>query len=535
MNKIDPRLSKIVEKIESQGYKVMSGRYVRYNVQQKLIKVTISELREVDIFEEFILDTAINIIPSVTTEDLANALGIDYSLLKSVTANLQSLKSLELTSDSTLKITDFGKKIFQEYNSVLEPSYGQNIYAIADPLTQEISINNTRLRNVPLDVKNLCQFIKFDEYPQLSNLTIEDIHNLAINSEAVFLDRERNQEISDYQELSSISIIRKKVAIFRVVDSEEKYSIKIFSEEEDDPEELERASSYLSDIFNSEYGEQVAWEELFQISDTGIIQPNFTPSIEYNIYLPDGNLANISFGADAFLLDERTELTGSVENQILPASSRQNAIEAENIQSFVSQRRIERIVHLTRLENLINICSSGGILSLQQLITRNINTNAFDGTKPEGQRYKNHVNCSLTYYNFFMLYGLVHKSVEPVVLLYIKPDYLWKQGTEFCKFNAATGRGRHIAAGYQTLKSLFEDTVRDRKGLQDRDNKPINLPTCIQAEVLIKDGIPLEDIMEIVIRFPRDEQNVKQAGWRGKIRVSPRDFDWHSEWIVRDS
>lgn len=535
MNKIDPRLSKIVEKIESQGYKVLAGRYVRYNVQQKLVKVTVSELREVDIFEEFILDTAINVIPSVTTEDLANALGIDSMLLKSVTSNLQLLKSLELTSDSTLKITDFGKKIFQDHNSVLEPSYGQNIYAIADPLTQQISINNTRLRDIPLDVKNLCQFIPLDEYPQLSNLTIEDIQNLAINSEAIFLDRERNQEITHYQELLGISIIRKQVAIFCVVDSEEKYSIKIFNEEEDDAEELERASSYLSDILNSDDGQKVAWKDLFQISDTEIIQPNFTPNVEYSIYLPDGNLANISFHADAFLLDERTELTGSVENQILPASSRQNTIEVENIQFFVSQRRIERIVHLTRLENLNNICRSGAILSLHQLEIKNIQTKPFDGKKPEGQRYKNHVNCSLTYYNFFMLYGLVHKSGEPVVLLHIKPDYLWKQGTEFCKFNAATSGGRHVAPGYQTLRSLFEDTVRDRKGLQDRNNKPINLPTCIQAEVLIKDGIPLEDIMEIIIRSPRDEQKVKQAGWRGKIRLSPRDFDWHSEWIVKDS
>ncbi|MEH2043174.1 hypothetical protein, partial [Nostoc sp.] len=68
-----------------------------------------------------------------------------------------------------------------------------------------------------------------------------------------------------------------------------------------------------------------------------------------------------------------------------------------------------------------------------------------------------------------------------------------------------------------------------------RNSKPINLPTCIQAEVLIRDGIPLADIMEIVIRSPRHEQNVRQAGWRGNIRVSSRDFDWHSEWIVRGS
>ncbi|MHC5929948.1 DarT ssDNA thymidine ADP-ribosyltransferase family protein [Nostoc sp.] len=523
-NQVDSRLSKLVDKIESQGYKVLAGRYVRYNVQQMLVKVTISELREVDIFEEFILSTAINVVPSVTIEELANVLGIDSMLMRSVAENLQSWKFLELTSDSTLKITPFGKKIFQEENSVLEPSYTQNIYAIADPLTNQINFDNTRLQDAPLELKSLGQFIAIDKYPDISALTIADVQNIALD----IVIREKTQKVTSYQELSTITTVRKKISIFYLLDSQDQYIIKIFSEDQ----ELKIASDSLTEILSAGNEQQIVWDELFRLSDAEIALADSTEDIADKISF-DWVLDDVCF--ESFYLDEETELANSSETKILPAFSRYNTPDAEDIKSFVLHRRIEKLLHLTRLENLNNICRADAILSLYQLEKDNICTNPFDGRKLEGQKYKNYVNCSLTYYNFFMLYGLVHKSEEPVVLLYIKPDYLWKQGIEFCKFNAATGGGRHIAPGYHTLQTLFDDTVQDRQGLQDRNSKPINLPTCIQAEVLIRDGIPLADIMEIVIRSPRHEQNVRQAGWRGNIRVSSRDFDWHSEWIVRGS
>ena len=524
MKQIDFRLSRLVHKLESQGYQVLAGRYLRYNVQQMLVKAIISELREVDIFEEFILSTAINVVPSVTIEELANVLGIDSMLMRSVAENLQSWKFLELTSDSTLKITPFGKKIFQEEKSVLEPSYTQNIYAIADPLTNQINFDNTRLQDAPLELKSLGQFIAIDKYPDISALTIADIQNIAFD----IVIREKNQKVTSYQELSTITTVRKKISIFYLLDSQDQYIIKIFSEDQ----ELKIASDSLTEILSTGNEQQIVWDELFRLSDAEITLADSTEHIADKISF-DWVLADVCF--ESLYLDEETELANSSETKILPASSRYNTTDAEDIKSFVLHRRIEKLLHLTRLENLNNICRADAILSLYQLEKNNICTNPFDGRKPEGQKYKNYVNCSLTYYNFFMLYGLVHKSEEPVVLLYIKPDYLWKQGIEFCKFNAATGGGRHIAPGYHTLQTLFDDTVQDRQGLQDRNSKPINLPTCIQAEVLIRDGIPLADIMEIVIRSPRHEQNVRQAGWRGNIRVSSRDFDWHSEWIVRGS
>ncbi|WRH67128.1 MAG: DarT ssDNA thymidine ADP-ribosyltransferase family protein [Planktothrix sp. GU0601_MAG3] len=213
---------------------------------------------------------------------------------------------------------------------------------------------------------------------------------------------------------------------------------------------------------------------------------------------------------------------------------RVDTFDADQIRAFVVERQIERIVHLTRLKNLKNICEHGGILSLDKLHKYQIETEPFDGQTPEGIQYKNYVNCSLTYYNFQMLYSLVHKSGETVIIFHIKPDYLWKEGTKFCQFNAATDVGRHIGQGFRKLQSLFAESVTDKKGIQNRDGKPKNLPTCIQAEVLIQDGIPLEDITEIIVRSSSDETKVRNAGWQGKIQMNRSLFNYCSDWYCKE-
>ncbi|MCT7969886.1 DarT ssDNA thymidine ADP-ribosyltransferase family protein [Laspinema sp. D1] len=219
--------------------------------------------------------------------------------------------------------------------------------------------------------------------------------------------------------------------------------------------------------------------------------------------------------------------------KIPPVCFRPDAAEAQQIRAFVAERGIEKIVHITRLSNLQNICDFGGILSLHHLDRHGIENNPFDGSKPEGIKYKNYVNCSLTYYNFFMLYGLVHKSSDKVVLFHIKTDFLWKRETEFCEFNAATNSGIHIESGWAKFQRLFKDEVTDRQGTQDRSNKPKNLPTCIQSEILIHDGIHIDDIVEVVVRNQLDIPSVRQSGWKGNVRCEPNLFQYRNEWYNR--
>lgn len=320
-----------------------------------------------------------------------------------------------------------------------------------------------------------------------------------------------NSSKSDHSQLLGLipEKIKKHPTIFELLSDSEKVKLLFLS--------LESLISSLSE----QQQKNIVNDIRPQISPEFI---NFLSSLKDTKKSPVVNITPIEISDEEYL---------QIFMDIETVKRQSDASDAAQIRAFVVERQIERIVHLTRLQNLKNICEHRGILSLEKLHKYQIETEPFDGQKPEGIQYKNYVNCSLTYYNFQMLYYLVHKSGEPVIIFHIKPDYLWKEGTKFCQFNAATDVGRHIGQGFRKLESLFAETVRDKQGMQDRDGKPKNLPTCIQAEILIRDGIPLEDITEIIVRSSSDETKVRDAGWQGKIQINRSLFNYCSDWYCK--
>lgn len=168
----------------------------------------------------------------------------------------------------------------------------------------------------------------------------------------------------------------------------------------------------------------------------------------------------------------------------------------------------------------------------------NLPSAGFDPNRLDGKL--NHICTSITYYNFHMFYSQVHLSEESNVLLYIKPDYIWKKGTMFSPINAATSSGAHIKTGTAAFENMFANSVRDKKGLQNRNNKPDNLPTSIQAEVLIEESISLDDILFVVIQKKDYQQTVKEAwtkaGYQAdKICVKPDCFAYRNDFIVKEN
>lgn len=207
--------------------------------------------------------------------------------------------------------------------------------------------------------------------------------------------------------------------------------------------------------------------------------------------------------------------------------------EAEAIKRFATERNLQRILHLTPIANLPGIIEAGAILSRGDLdLWDSARRYArFDYRRLDGRA--GHVNCSLSYYNMQMFFRLVHVDKTPVALCVIAPDYLWAMGTLFSPVNAATNSGARVTSGFAGLASLFEEKVRDKKGVQTRNGKPLNVPTCIQAEVLIDGRIPLDGIVEILVRNASAQQAVKQAGWKKRVRVASGDFDYKNEWYNR--
>jgi hypothetical protein len=211
----------------------------------------------------------------------------------------------------------------------------------------------------------------------------------------------------------------------------------------------------------------------------------------------------------------------------LPAKA--DAPDAEQIKQFVSERGIKRLVHLTTFENLKGITTTGAILSRRILDANGLAYAPFDSNRID--RRCDCVNLSITYYNFYMFYGLVCHSDTPCALLHIKPDGLWKMGTLFSPVNAARNRGAYLTSGMEGLKALYADQVCDKGVVQDRQNKPLSLPTHIQAEVLVPDGIPLQDIIEIAVRDNADAAGLKASGWKGKVEVNGSLFVWQDSWF----
>jgi|SanBayMetagenome_1026888.scaffolds.fasta_scaffold04715_2 cold shock CspA family protein len=200
--------------------------------------------------------------------------------------------------------------------------------------------------------------------------------------------------------------------------------------------------------------------------------------------------------------------------KISPVASRADAAEAEQIRAFVAEHEIKILCHFTTIENLQRICEDGGLLSVQKLRYLNNKYDQIDEGRWDGKL--NHICCSIQSYNSMYLYHARSKS-QCWVLLAIKPDYLWKQGTLFCPINAASEQGAYIKQGFAGLQSMYKSVVIDIKGREyTRQGLPSNTPTCVQAEVQVHESISLDDVICIGVA-PGNEQKVRDAGWKGTI------------------
>ena len=80
----------------------------------------------------------------------------------------------------------------------------------------------------------------------------------------------------------------------------------------------------------------------------------------------------------------------------------------------------------------------------------------------------------------------------------IDPSYLWHLETCFCPCNAARYRGAYIQTGINGFRSLYADTSPGITFSRPAGHLPA-APTDIQAEVLLKDPIPLDSIIGIAV------------------------------------
>lgn len=133
-----------------------------------------------------------------------------------------------------------------------------------------------------------------------------------------------------------------------------------------------------------------------------------------------------------------------------------------------------------------------------------------------------HICCSVEYPNsrFFYVARRDRRGNKVFendwAILLIDRKYLWADGTKFTPINASTSSSlARPMEGVVGLRAMFEQRVRRK----ERDpNQLACTPTDVQAEVLIPNRVPSEDLIGLAVR---DEEQVAREAARLKLLGVP--------------
>ncbi len=240
---IDPQLKKLVDEIEAQspGLSVLAARQFRYSLGQNLIKVTIKELRQFNVLEEFIIRAGLEIVPPPTEDELASVLGLDPVFVRSTTATLRTLQTLSATSPITVTLEG---RSFYEKGTVPQPPYSVQVYAITDPLCGKFTFQSESLNNTLVNKPDLADLITIDRtITNISDLPLDELQqNIQASGLALHVPEE-GKIITDYKVVGPTETTWKTISLFVFFDVlEDKLSLQLRSGKQI----LESASNSLS-------------------------------------------------------------------------------------------------------------------------------------------------------------------------------------------------------------------------------------------------------------------------------------------------
>ncbi|MEH2414572.1 hypothetical protein [Nostoc sp.] len=225
---IDDNLKKLVDEIEAQSpsLSVLAARQFRYSLRQTPVEVNIKEPRQFNVLEEFIIRAAIEFQPPPTENELASVLGLDSIFIKTTTTTLRSLQTLSPTSPLT--VTPEGRS-FYEKGSVPQPPYPIQIYAIIDPLSDNITFQSESLNETTITLPDLADFITIDHtIADIASLPLEEIQKSIQASGLGLHAPEEGKIVTSYRVLASTKKFWRKISLFIIFDAlEDKLSIQI--------------------------------------------------------------------------------------------------------------------------------------------------------------------------------------------------------------------------------------------------------------------------------------------------------------------
>lgn len=198
------------------------------------------------------------------------------------------------------------------------------------------------------------------------------------------------------------------------------------------------------------------------------------------------------------------------------------------IHSLIQERNITRLCHFTKSKNMPFILGEG-IDSDNGILANNFISDLSYLSKIDENRFDKHeeyICTSVQYPNCYYFSTVVKKSQTEIfnewIILGISPNII-SDSTKFCQVNAATKGGRMIKKGNEAFESIFNETVTGKKTFDRNKLYPKNVPTDIQAEVLIYNKIPKEYITSLI--FPTEALAKRECLRLELCGVSISDYD----------
>ena len=180
-----------------------------------------------------------------------------------------------------------------------------------------------------------------------------------------------------------------------------------------------------------------------------------------------------------------------------------------DIKTFIEKRKIDCLIHFTTTTNLLGIFELGELTSRSRLDDlRSIQGGDYfgdyivptDNIRADG--LSNYINLSVSHTNWYLLNQFKKRQSDDWIewcVLQICPTILEEKDVLFSVCNASSTAAKKfgITGGLSGLERLYCDQVNYKGRELNRIGLESKFPTDVQAEVLIKDTIPLEKVIGI--------------------------------------
>lgn len=192
----------------------------------------------------------------------------------------------------------------------------------------------------------------------------------------------------------------------------------------------------------------------------------------------------------------------------------------------IKKRGIEFLIHFTPTINLLSILEHNQLMSRAKL--ENLDIEQFDVLDyvqfTDVVRYddKNYINLSLSKPNTLLFSRFRERTKGNITInwciLKINPKHIYDLETRFAVTNAASNAAKKqfgISGDIKKFNMLFKDqlNIKTPMGIRTltRDSIHSKYPTDIQAEVLVKNVIPVDSIISVCFETQEGLAEAKAA------------------------